>query len=75
METPARTKVASLLIGLFTFVGFLLLIIPGLIVATMYRVYIPVSDPFGACTHDRWSSGGPAEATAIARPQFHSAAS
>lgn len=29
--------VASLLIGLFTFVGFLLLIIPGLIVAAMYK--------------------------------------
>jgi uncharacterized membrane protein len=31
------TLVASLLIGLFTFVGFLLLIIPGLIVAAMYK--------------------------------------
>jgi uncharacterized membrane protein len=31
------TLVASLLIGLFTFVGFLLLFIPGLIVAAMYK--------------------------------------
>ena len=31
------TLVATLLIGLFTFVGFLLLIIPGLIVAAMYK--------------------------------------
>jgi len=31
------TLVASLLIGLFTFVGFLLLIIPGLVVAAMYK--------------------------------------
>jgi uncharacterized membrane protein len=29
--------VASLLIGLFTFVGFLLLIIPGLVIAAMYK--------------------------------------
>ena len=31
------TLVASLLIGLFTFAGFLLLFIPGLIVAAMYK--------------------------------------
>ena len=31
------TLVASLLIGLFTFIGFLLLFIPGLVVAAMYK--------------------------------------
>jgi hypothetical protein len=31
------TLVASLLIGLFTFVGFLFLVIPGLVIAAMYK--------------------------------------
>jgi uncharacterized membrane protein len=31
------TLVASILIGIFTFVGFLLLIIPGLVIAAMYK--------------------------------------
>lgn len=31
------TLIASILIGIFTFIGFLLLIIPGLIVASMYK--------------------------------------
>jgi len=31
------TLIATILIGIFTFIGFLLLIIPGLIVASMYK--------------------------------------